>query len=68
MACGVNWHADIPKCEKCLLTYGYVYSREVKNSFGEPAAIYINPGSYMDRKLDFLNLFGARYEFSPFFR
>jgi len=42
MVYGVNWHPEIPKCEKCLLAYGYVYSREVKNSFGEPAGISPN--------------------------
>lgn len=49
MVYGVNWHPEIPKCDKCLLTYGYVYSRYVKNSFGEPAVIYNNPGSYIDK-------------------
>ncbi len=48
MAYGVNWHPEIHKCEQCLLTFNYVYSREVKNSFCEPRVIYINPGSYLD--------------------
>jgi len=68
MVYGVNWHPEIPKCGECLLAYGYVYSREVKKSFGEPAVIYINIGSYLDTERDLLNRPGARYEFLPFCR
>lgn len=41
MQYGTNWHPEIPKCDECLLTSNYVYSSEIKNSFGEPAVIYI---------------------------
>lgn len=65
LAYGVNWHPEIHKCEKCPLAYGYVYSRHVKNSFGEPAVIFIRPGSYLERELDFFNQPAERYEFLP---
>lgn len=65
MAYGVNWHPEIPKCDRCLLTSGYVYSRHVQNSFGEPAVIYINPGSYLDKN-EFTRL-GERREYPPFY-
>ncbi len=48
MRYGVNWHPEIPKCDKCLLVYNYIYSSDIKNSFGEPGVVYVNPGSWID--------------------
>ncbi len=48
MKYGVNWHPEIPKCDECKLAYNYIYSSNVRNSFGEVSVIFINPGSWID--------------------
>ena len=48
MTHGIYWHPEINKCDKCLLTYNYIYSPNIKNSFGEPGVIYVNLDSWID--------------------
>lgn len=65
MEYGVNYHPEIPKCDKCLLAYGYFYSRKLKNSFGKPAAVFVCTAKwdYNDKKREF----GMRLAYSPLY-